>query len=150
MRIAARIAVFTFTFAIGAISALILTGYPSNEAQELRPVLKLDTAKGTDQSLFVESLPPGKSTTSPLKVLSKKKAVFTDEARSNGIQGNVTLRVTFLASGKIGGITTVKGLPYGLTETAIAAAREIKFEPEMVNGIPRTTSRPVTFSFNIY
>lgn len=88
--------------------------------------------------------------TIPLKILSKKKAEYTEEARSEGIQGKVTLRVTFLASGGIGSITTVKGLPHGLTERAIDAVRYIRFEPETVNGTPRTTTRPVSYSFNIY
>lgn len=87
---------------------------------------------------------------SALKILSKKKAEYTEVARTNGTQGTVTLRVTFLASGSIGGISVIKSLPDGLTDQAIAAARMITFEPERVNGTPRTTSRPVTFSFNLY
>lgn len=88
--------------------------------------------------------------TQPLKITYKQKAQYTDAARTNGVQGTVTLRVTFLASGGIGGITTIKGLPHGLTEQAIAAARAMRFEPEMVGGQARTTSRPVSFTFNIY
>jgi TonB family protein len=88
--------------------------------------------------------------TQPLKILAKQKAQYTDAARTNNVQGTVTLRVTFLASGGIGSIATIKGLPHGLTEQAIAAARNIRFEPEMVNGVARTTSRPVSFTFNIY
>lgn len=94
--------------------------------------------------------PPVAKVTQPLRILYKQKALYTDEARQNNIQGTVTLRVTFLASGAIGPITTIKGLPYGLTEQAIAAARAMKFEPEMVNGVPRTTTRPVIFTFNLY
>lgn len=93
---------------------------------------------------------PRSNTTSPLKILYKQKAQYTAEARSNGTQGTVTLRVTFLASGAIGSITMVKGLPFGLTEQAINAARKIEFEAEKVNGIPRTTTRPVSYTFNIY
>lgn len=88
--------------------------------------------------------------TQPLKITYKQKAQYTDAARTNGVQGTVTLRVTFLASGGIGSITTIKGLPHGLTEQAIAAARAMRFEPEMINGQPRTTTRPVSFTFNIY
>ena len=94
--------------------------------------------------------PPVAKVSEPLKILYKQKAQYTDAARQNNVQGTVTLRVTFLASGGIGGITTIKGLPYGLTEQAIAAARAMKFDPEKVNGVARTTSRPVSFSFNIY
>jgi TonB family protein len=93
--------------------------------------------------------PPAR-VTQPLKILAKQKAQYTDAARQNNVQGTVTLRVTFLASGGIGSISTIKGLPNGLTEQAIAAARNIRFEPEMVNGQPRTTTRPVSFTFNIY
>lgn len=93
--------------------------------------------------------PPAR-VTQPLKILAKQKAQYTDAARQNNVQGTVTLRVTFMANGSIGSITTVKGLPYGLTEQAIAAARAMRFEPEMVNGVPRTTTRPVSFTFNIY
>jgi len=94
--------------------------------------------------------PPVTKVTQALRILSKQKAAYTDQARVNNVQGAVTLRVTFLASGGIGSITTIKGLPYGLTENAIAAARNLKFEPQMVNGQPQTVSRPVTFSFNMY
>lgn len=94
--------------------------------------------------------PPTARVTQPLKITHKQKAQYTDAARTNNVQGTVTLRVTFLASGGIGSITTIRGLPHGLTEQAIAAARAMRFEPEMVGGQARTTSRPVSFTFNIY
>ena len=94
--------------------------------------------------------PPAGGISQPLKITAKQKAQYTDAARQNNVQGTVTLRVTFLASGSIGSIATIKGLPYGLTEQAIAAARAMRFEPEKVNGVPRTTTRPVSFTFNIY
>ncbi len=88
--------------------------------------------------------------TKDLRIISKTRPGYTDAARQNQITGTVTLRVTFLASGQIGGITTISGLPHGLTEQAIAAARRITFEPKMVNGVPQSISRPVTFTFTIY
>ena len=94
--------------------------------------------------------PPVARVTQPLRITAKQKAQYTDLARQNNVQGTVTLRVTFNANGSIGSISTVKGLPHGLTEQAIAAARAMRFEPEMVNGQPRTTTRPVSFTFNIY
>ncbi|MCA1590295.1 MAG: energy transducer TonB [Acidobacteria bacterium] len=83
-------------------------------------------------------------------IVSKQRPGYTDAARQNNVQGSVTLRVTFLASGQVGGVSTISGLPHGLTEQAIAAAKNIRFEPEMVNGVARTVTRPVTFSFSIY
>lgn len=86
----------------------------------------------------------------PLTIISKLKAQYTEAARSNGLQGTVTLRVSFLASGGIGSIQVIKGLKYGLTEQAIAAVKKMVFLPEKRNGVAVTTSRPVSFAFNIY
>ncbi len=61
--------------------------------------------------------------TQGIKILSKPRPGYTDSARQANIQGTVILRVTFLGSGGIGSISTVKGLGNGLTEQAIAAAR---------------------------
>lgn len=85
-----------------------------------------------------------------IKILSQPKPGYTDEARKNSVQGIVVLKVTFLASGQIGQITVVRGLPNGLTEKAIAAARGIKFEPRKDRGIPRSVSKSVQYSFTIY
>lgn len=94
--------------------------------------------------------PPAVRISSPLRVLSKPRARYTDAARTANIQGTVMLRVTFLASGQIGSITTIRGLGGGLTEEAIAAARGIRFEPAKVNGIPQTVTKPMEISFAIY
>lgn len=85
-----------------------------------------------------------------IKILSKPQARYTDAGRQNNVQGTVTLKVTFTASGAIGGISTVSGLPYGLTEQAIAAARQIKFEPPKRNGVPYSITKTVSYSFTIY
>ncbi len=96
--------------------------------------------------------PPAKpvGVTEKIKFISKPKASYTDQARTNQIQGTVRLRVTFSASGQIGSISPVSGLPYGLTEQAIAAARQIRFEPAKRNGVPIPTTAVVEYNFNIY
>lgn len=88
--------------------------------------------------------------TTPFKILARPKAMYTDEARTNNIQGIVRVKVTLLASGQVGSITPVSRLPYGLTEQAIAAARQIKFEPKRINGVPSATIVTFEYSFNIY
>ncbi|MBK7934280.1 MAG: TonB family protein [Acidobacteria bacterium] len=88
--------------------------------------------------------------TQALRIISKPKATYTDAARQNQVQGNVTLRITFNANGSIGSITPVSGLGYGLTEQAIAAARRIQFEPAKVNGVPQTVSKTFQYGFTIY
>jgi TonB family protein len=88
--------------------------------------------------------------TAPMKILAKPKPSYTDAARQNQVQGTVILRVTFLASGAIGSISPVKGLPNGLTEQAIAAARSIRFEPAKSNGVGQTVTKQVEYTFSIY
>ena len=88
--------------------------------------------------------------TQGIKIISKPKATYTDAARQNQVQGNVTLRITFNANGSIGSITPVSGLGYGLTEQAIAAARQIRFEPAKVNGVAQTISKTFQYGFTIY
>ncbi len=94
------------------------------------------------------SRPVGPSTA--LRIVAKPKPGYTDEARKNSVQGTVVLRVMFLASGQIGSIATVKGLPNGLTEKAIAAARSIQFEPRKDSGIPKSVTRTIEYSFTMY
>lgn len=88
--------------------------------------------------------------TTPFKINSKPRPGYTDAARQNNIQGTVILRVTFLGNGSIGSISPVKGLPNGLTEQAIAAARRISFEPQKINGIGQSVTKQIEYSFSIY
>ena len=88
--------------------------------------------------------------TSPLRIISKPRATYTDAARTNAVTGSVLLKVTLLASGQVGSITPVKRLPHGLTEQAIAAARQIRFEPKKVNGVPVSSIITLDYGFTIY
>lgn len=86
----------------------------------------------------------------PTIIVHKQQARYTQAARDGDVQGTVTLKVTFLANGGIGGIIPVSSLPYGLTEQAIAAARKIVFLPAKKKGVAVTTIRTVVYSFSIY
>jgi len=94
--------------------------------------------------------PPKVGVTSPVKILSKPQAKYNDAGRTNGVQGSVRLKVTLLANGTIGSITPVTRLPHGLTEQAIAAARQIRFEPAKQNGIPVSRTVTIDYTFSIY
>jgi TonB family protein len=67
-------------------------------------------------------------------ITAKPKPSYTKEARRNGIQGFVVLRVLLSARGKISRVRVVKGLPSGLTENAIRAACKMEFKPAMKSG----------------
>lgn len=88
--------------------------------------------------------------TQKYKIIAKPRADYTDLARQNQVTGTVTVKVTFLSSGQVGSVVPVNGLPYGLTEKAIAAAKAIKFEPAKRDGVPYTITATVQYNFNIY
>ena len=85
-----------------------------------------------------------------LMILSKPRPAYTEEARSNNIQGTVILKVAFLGNGSIGMVQPVKSLPNGLTEQAIEAAKRIKFKPAGENGVGKTVIKSVEYTFRIY
>lgn len=96
--------------------------------------------------------PPPKpvGVTQGIKIISKPRPGYTDAARTANVQGTVILRVTFLASGQVGSVSVVKGLPNGLSEQAIAAAKRIAFEPAKANGQGQTVTKQIEYSFSIY
>jgi TonB family protein len=70
----------------------------------------------------------------PVVILSKPNPVYTDEARKLGIEGEVLVEVTFLASGQVRAVRVVKGLGHGLDEAALHAAEQIRFKPAWQEG----------------
>ena len=82
-------------------------------------------------------------------IFYKEKAKYTEEARENRVQGSVVLSVIFGTDGRIYGIQTIRGLPHGLTEKALEAARRIKFRPAVKNGQPIAVRMQLEFSFNL-
>ncbi|HMQ04135.1 MAG TPA: energy transducer TonB [Pyrinomonadaceae bacterium] len=83
-------------------------------------------------------------------ITSKPKAAYTDIARENEVEGIVRLKVNLLSNGDVGEIVVLRGLPDGLTEQAIQAARKIKFEPKKVSGVPTSRFVTIDYTFTIY
>jgi TonB family protein len=92
----------------------------------------------------------GKDVSSKARVLSKPEPQYTEEARKNQITGTVVLRAIFTSSGQVSSIRAVSGLPFGLTERAIAAARQIKFSPATKDGHPVSMYIQLEYNFNLY
>ena len=86
--------------------------------------------------------------TKPVR-LSAPNPRYTEKARANGTQGSVVLRVLVNEDGGVNAISVVRGLPDGLTEQAIAAARLTKFKPAMKDGKPVPYWVILEINFNI-
>jgi len=72
----------------------------------------------------------------PVEVLYKPRPVYTQDALSRKIQGVVLLEVVFEASGTLRVLRVVRGLGFGLDESAIEAARRVRFKPALENSAP--------------
>ena len=92
----------------------------------------------------------GRDVTSKARVLSKPEPQYTEEARKNQVTGTVVLRAVFTSGGAVTNIRAVSGLPYGLTERAIAAARQIKFVPATKDGRQVSMHIQLEYNFNLY
>lgn len=88
--------------------------------------------------------------TQRVRVLSKPEPQYTETARRNQIVGTVVLRVIFTRSGDVTSIRVVQALPFGLTERAIAAARQIHFLPAIHGGHPVSVYMQLEYNFNLY
>jgi len=84
------------------------------------------------------------------RVLFKPEPTYTEDARKNQVTGTVMLRVVFASNGDVVQIRAVHTLPYGLTERAIAAARQIKFVPAVKGGHPVSVFMQLEYNFNLY
>jgi TonB family protein len=84
------------------------------------------------------------------KLLAKPEPQYTEEARKNQVTGTVALRVVFSSTGEVVQIRAVRTLPFGLTERAIAAARQIKFIPASKGGRAVSVQMQLEYNFNLY
>jgi len=91
-----------------------------------------------------------KDVTRKAVITFKPEPGFTEEARKNNVTGVVRLRAVLSSSGGVTNISVIKPLPDGLTEKAISAARQIRFQPAQKDG--RTVSQYIVleYNFNIY
>jgi len=74
--------------------------------------------------------------TTPVEITFKPNPVYTDDARSLKLEGEVLLEVSFSATGTLRVNRVVKGLGHGLDEAAMAAANKIRFKPALRSGQP--------------
>jgi TonB family protein len=84
-----------------------------------------------------------------LEVLSKPPIKYTSEARQMRVQGDVVLRVTFMASGQVVVQGVIHGLGHGLDEEARRVAEQIRFRPATRNGRPVDMTTNITITFQL-
>jgi TonB family protein len=85
----------------------------------------------------------------PAEILSKPLPIYTEEARTKKIEGEVLLEVVFEATGKIHVLRVVRGLGHGLDDAAVRAAEQIHFKPALKDGLPSDSTALVHIIFQL-
>ena len=98
-----------------------------------------------DEKLFV-----GKDVNRKVRLGMKPEPAYTEAARQNQTTGTVVLKCIFASNGRVTNIRVVSGLPFGLTEKAIDAARKIRFIPAMKDGRYVSMWMQLEYNFNLY
>jgi len=87
--------------------------------------------------------------TAPVEILSKPNPVYTEEARSLRLEGEVLLEVMFGANGQLHVNRVVRGMGHGLDEAAIAAANKMRFKPAQHYNQPIDSTATVHVVFQL-
>ena len=90
-----------------------------------------------------------KTKVKPVEVLFKPRPAYTDEARQLHVEGEVLVEVTFTATGQLVVRRVVRGLGHGLDESALRAARQIKYKPALRDGEPYDSTALVHIVFEL-
>jgi protein TonB len=84
-------------------------------------------------------------------IKSRPNPVYPRGARAYRVQGEVKLRIILGADGRVREeMQVLEGLPRGLTEEAIKAARRIEFEPARKGDRPVSQYVTVIYKFTLY
>lgn len=97
-----------------------------------------------------ERIYTSKETDEKAQILRKPPPGFPREARRHITRGYVILRAILAADETVKHIEVITGLPNGLSESAIAAARQIKFKPARKDGKPVSVWVEVEYQFQVF
>ncbi len=79
---------------------------------------------------------------------SRPSPSLTDEAIANGVRGQVVLSAVLCRTGTVTDVQVIEGLPFGVTERVIEAARQSKFSPAEKGGQPVSVATRFVFKFS--
>ena len=80
-------------------------------------------------------------------VIKKVAPVYTEDARAAGAAGTVVLELLIDRSGFVRDATVLKPMGYGLSESAVDAAKQWQFEPSVKGRTPVEVLQEVTLEF---
>jgi protein TonB len=119
-----------------------------------RKVAEAAPQKDADTTHKVRALAPKHEDTcdeSPIKPKPKTivRPTYTEQARAGQIEGAVRVEITVDETGKVIDVKVLRGLGYGLDEAALAAAKQMTFEPGTRCGKPAVTKLTTSMRFSL-
>ena len=84
------------------------------------------------------------------QIIRKREPEYTERARRGRISGTIRLRALLGADGTVKGVSIIKGLGGGLSESATRAALAIQFTPATVDGRPVAQFVTLEYHFRVY
>jgi TonB family protein len=118
--------------------------YWRGQLEALRAYTRDEDAAGTER-IFAQS-----QVTSKAVITGKPEPGYTKAARESGLSGLIRLRVVLAADGTVKHVLVLLPLGHGLSESAVKAARGIKFRPATLNGRPVSQYAILEYNFNVY
>jgi len=110
----------------------------------------IEVSKAVQADTTSEKTFTTKEVDSKVRLISKPEPSYTGQAKMEQITGTVVLKCDFASDGTVTNIRVVSGLPKGLTEKAIEAARKIKFIPATKDGKNVSMWMQLEYNFNLY
>jgi protein TonB len=83
------------------------------------------------------------------QILAKPTPGYTEDARRAGISGVVRVRVVLGSDGSVKHVLVLRRLSHGLTEKAVEAARQVRFNPATLDGQPVSQYVVLEYGFNL-
>jgi TonB family protein len=125
---------------------------PKEERAEKSETKDESKEKSQDEAKAGEDKPLTRSEVTERAVIkTRPNPVYPREARRYGVQGAVKLRIILGSDGRVRDeMDVLEGLPHGITEEAIKAARRIEFEPARKDGRPVSQYVTVIYNFTLY
>lgn len=105
-------------------------------------IFRAESESTTEPKVF-----SGKDVTPKARILVKPEPMYTEAGRQ---AGTVVLRGILASTGHVTNLRVVSGLPNGLTEQAIEAARNMRFIPAMKEGRHVSMYIQLEYNFNLY
>ena len=112
--------------------------------------LKKSSKPSPPETVDGERIYSSKEVDQRARILAKPTPGYTREARRRLTRGLVILRAILSSDQTVKHIQVLTGLPDGLSERAIDAARRIKFTPAIKDSKPVSVWVEVEYQFRIY